>query len=79
MTALSSALGPHLERIDRASLRGRSALRRRALAAITPAAACRLIGAGKTAADFLEQVNYNGRRLAKLNSPPQEAGRFLRG
>ncbi|MGD0500189.1 MAG: sensor histidine kinase [Bryobacteraceae bacterium] len=45
----------------------------RALAAITPAAASRL----RTLAQFFEQVEYNGRRLAKLNVPPEEAGAAL--
>jgi signal transduction histidine kinase len=45
----------------------------RALMAITPAAASRL----RTLARFLEQVAYNGRRLAKLNVPPEEAAAAL--
>ncbi|HTS64679.1 MAG TPA: sensor histidine kinase [Candidatus Acidoferrales bacterium] len=40
----------------------------RALLAITPVAAARL----RTLDDFFEQVQYNGRRLAKLNLPPSE-------
>jgi signal transduction histidine kinase len=45
----------------------------RALLAITPAAASRL----RTVAAFVEQVEYNGRRMAKLNLPPVEAGEIL--
>lgn len=41
----------------------------RALLAITPGAASRL----RTIAAFLEQVEYNGRRIAKMNLPPAEA------
>ncbi len=40
----------------------------RALLAITPAAASRL----RTIDAFLEQVEYNGRRIAKMNLPPAE-------
>jgi len=46
----------------------------RALLAILPTAASRL----RTVAQFLEQVEYNGRRLAKLNLPPSEVGEVLR-
>jgi signal transduction histidine kinase len=41
----------------------------RALVAVTPAAASRL----GSLAQFFEQVDYNGRRLAKLNVPLEEA------
>src|SRR5437763_216448 len=41
----------------------------RALLAITPAAASRL----RTLGAFVEQVEYNGRRMAKMNFPPGEA------
>jgi signal transduction histidine kinase len=41
----------------------------RALLAITPAAASRL----RTLGAFVEQVEYNGRRMAKMNLPPGEA------
>lgn len=52
-------------RYDRAQIR--------ALMAITPAASSRL----RTAGQFLEQVEYNGRRLAKLNLPPAEVHGLL--
>ena len=41
----------------------------RALLSITPAAASRL----RTLGAFVEQVEYNGRRMAKMNLPPGEA------
>jgi signal transduction histidine kinase len=49
------------------------AARVRALCAITPGAASRV----RSLADFLEQVDYNGRRLAKLNVNPEQAGEAL--
>ncbi|HBY60484.1 MAG TPA: hypothetical protein DEH78_11720, partial [Solibacterales bacterium] len=42
----------------------------RALSAITAGAASRMLLAGKPLASFLEEVEYQGRRLAKLNLPP---------
>jgi signal transduction histidine kinase len=46
----------------------------RAFLGITPAAAARLPSIN----GFLEQVQYNGRRLAKLNVPPAEVEEVLR-
>ncbi|MBK5294337.1 MAG: GAF domain-containing sensor histidine kinase [Acidobacteriia bacterium] len=43
---------------------------RRALATLTLGAAARFLARGCPPADFLEEVDYNGRRLAKLNLPP---------
>ncbi|HEX5228784.1 MAG TPA: GAF domain-containing sensor histidine kinase [Bryobacteraceae bacterium] len=43
---------------------------RMALAAITPGAAARILASGQPPLKFIEQVEYNGRRLAKLNLPP---------
>ena len=68
---LLSAIRPLAGRLDRqfrASLRQRpyDGVQIRALVAVTPAAACRL----RTLDQFIEQVEYNGRRLAKLNLPP---------
>lgn len=40
-----------------------------ALRAITPGAALRILGDGRNIADFFEQVEYNGRRLAKMDLP----------
>jgi signal transduction histidine kinase len=41
-----------------------------ALAALTPGAAARILASGQPPLKFIEQVEYNGRRLAKLNLPP---------
>jgi len=41
-----------------------------ALAALTPGAAARILASGQAPLKFIEQVEYNGRRLAKLNLPP---------
>jgi len=43
---------------------------RGALAGITPGAAARILAQGHPPLKFIEQVEYNGRRLAKLNLPP---------
>jgi signal transduction histidine kinase len=72
------ALAPaadRLERAFRAVLRQRAydAAQIRALLAITPAAAARV----RTLSQFLEQVTYNGRRLAKLSVPPSEVNEVL--
>ncbi len=73
------ALAPAAERLDRrfrALLRksGHNAAQIRALLAITPAAAARL-GSIRV---FLDQVAYQGRRLAKLNVAPSEIQEALR-
>jgi len=49
---------------------GLGRLERAALAAISTGAAARLLAQGRPLADFFEQVEYNGRRLAKLNVAP---------
>jgi signal transduction histidine kinase len=49
----------------------------KALLQLTPSAAARLRSSGGRLADFLEQVDYNGRRLAKLNVPPAAVLRAL--
>jgi hypothetical protein len=41
-----------------------------ALIAITPGSAARLLAQGHPPLKFIEQVEYNGRRLAKMNLPP---------
>jgi signal transduction histidine kinase len=41
-----------------------------ALRAITPAAALRAMAVGQPISEFFEQVEYNGRRLAKMHLPP---------
>jgi len=65
-----------LERKFLALLRRRryGAVERRALLAISPCAAARLGSIEK----FLEQVEYNGRRLAKCNLSPDAASEVLR-
>jgi signal transduction histidine kinase len=73
------ALAPfasRLERSCRSLLRQRSydAAQIRAFLAITPGAASRL----RTLNQFMEQVEYNGRRLARLNVPPSELNEVLR-
>jgi len=73
-----AAIEPYADRLDRrfrVLLRGRGsdAARTRAFLAITPAAASRLHSLNP----FLEQVEYQGRRLAKLNVQPAEARETL--
>jgi signal transduction histidine kinase len=58
-------LAGRLERRFRTCLRAYDVPQARALLAITPVAASRL----RSIPRFLEQVDYNGRRLAKLNVP----------
>ena len=84
VVAPSAAL---LDRRFRATLRGRriagakplprecDEARIKALLAITPAAASRL----RSLAGFFEQVDYSGRRLAKLNLPPDQVYAALDG
>jgi signal transduction histidine kinase len=75
LARLSSLIRPHAAGLDR---RFRQRLRTRkydqkqlkALSAITPGAASKILGADRPPADFFEQVEYSGRRLAKLNVPP---------
>ncbi|HEY2018328.1 MAG TPA: sensor histidine kinase [Bryobacteraceae bacterium] len=76
---LARAIAPfaaRLERRFRALLRRRSfdATAIRACLAITPAALSRF----QSLRPFLEQVDYNGRRLAKLNVPSAEVREILR-
>jgi len=72
---LAVLLEPHSDKIDRrflARLRelGFEPKQRTALAAITPGAAARVLARDQPPLKFIEQVEYNGRRLAKLNLPP---------
>jgi signal transduction histidine kinase len=76
---MTQAIAPNADGLDgrfRTLLRRRGcdAAESRAYLAITPAAASRL----PSLRGFLEQVEYNGRRLAKLNVQPGEARRTLR-
>jgi len=75
---LARLLGPACRGLARsfdASLgeRGFNPWQRKALHAVTAGAAATLIAGGQSVATFLEQVDYNGRRLAKLNLPPSAA------
>ena len=68
-------LEPHADAIERRFLSRLRQLefepkQRAALAAITPGSAARVLASGKSLPHFIEQVEYNGRRLAKLNLPP---------
>jgi signal transduction histidine kinase len=77
---LAVFLLPHAETLDRRFLarlkkgkfepRPFEAKIRVALASITPGAAARILANGQPPLKFIEQVEYNGRRLAKLNLPP---------
>lgn len=57
--------------------RGFDRRQRKALRALTPGAAAELLVAGRPLREFLEQVEYSGRRLAKLNIPPSTIQRAL--
>ena len=77
LAELAAQLGPRIEEADRLFLQRR---RRQvpkedarvglAILATTPGAAFRLLQKKATISAFFEQVEYNGRRLAKLNIPP---------
>ncbi len=72
---LAVLIEPHTDKIERKFLNrlrelGFQPKQRIALAAITPGAAACILARGDTPLKFIEQVEYNGRRLAKLNLPP---------
>ena len=72
---LAILLEPESDKIERKFLKRLRELefqpkQRTALAAITPGAAARVLANGRPPLKFIEQVEYNGRRLAKLNLPP---------
>ena len=72
---LAVLLEPHADKIDRRFVRRLRELefqpaQRGALVAITPGAAARILAGGSPPLKFIEQVEYNGRRLAKMNLPP---------
>ncbi len=72
---LAVILLPHADMLERRFLRKLELRRfeprvRSALVALTSGAAARILGKGFPAVKFIEQVEYNGRRLAKLNLPP---------
>lgn len=54
------------------------ARQRRALAAVTLGSASRFLCQGCSLDEFFEEVEYNGRRLAKLNLPPTAVAKALR-
>jgi signal transduction histidine kinase len=80
---LAAVLKPHLAELDTGF---RQRLRKlqhdpkqiKALCAITPGAAARILSSDQSPADFFEVVEYSGRRLAKLNVPPAGIVRALR-
>ncbi|MGA2135268.1 MAG: histidine kinase [Bryobacteraceae bacterium] len=89
---LAWLIQPHVKQLDAFLARhaGRDARAAKALSLVTPGAAARMLCAGRSAADFFEQVAYNSRRLAKLNVSPgavvealreyeRELGRLLAG
>jgi signal transduction histidine kinase len=72
---LSELLAPHADRLERKfilRLRGLKydAKQQTALAAITLGAASHILVQHRTLLKFIEQVEYHGRRLAKMNLPP---------
>ena len=72
---LALLLDPHTDKIERKFLNrlrrlGFEPKQRTALSAITPGSAARVLAQGLEPLKFIEQVEYNGRRLAKLNLPP---------
>lgn len=72
---LAVLLEPHAERLERrffSRLRelGLEPKQRKALGAITLGAATHILAHEKSPLKFIEQVEYSGRRLAKLNLPP---------
>lgn len=76
LARLGQALKTRLPRLDNAyrrtlRARGYDAAQVRALCAIAPGEALSCFAAGCRPDEFFEQVEYNGRRLAKLNLPPQ--------
>ena len=72
---LTEVLQPQSRRLERRFLErlrrlGYDPRQRKALAAITPGAASALSSSRRWPPDFIEQVEYNGRRLAQLNLAP---------
>jgi len=72
---LALLLAPHASRIehrflDRLRTLGFEPSQRTTLAEITPGAAARFLARKRPTLEFIEQVEYSGRRLAKLNLPP---------
>lgn len=80
---LAAVLKPHLAELDKSFRLRLRQLRHdpkqiKALCAVTPGAAARILSSDHPPADFFELVEYSGRRLAKLNVPPAGIVRALR-
>jgi signal transduction histidine kinase len=80
---IGELLAPVRQRLDREYIRkikdlGHAPDRRDLLGTITPGAAAAHLAGGGTLATFLEQVEYSGRRLAKLGLAPPEIVAALR-
>jgi len=79
---LAILLAPHAASLDRRFLAhlkksGVEPKIRIALNALTPGSAARILASGEPALKFIEQVEYHGRRLAKLNLPPASVAEAL--
>lgn len=68
-----SPAASHIEKefVRRLATAGYSPAQRTALVSLTSGAAASRIAHGATTVEFFEQVDYSGRRLAKLNVPPR--------
>jgi len=82
LRGLAKLLKPHVAALEgrfltRLQELGFEPKQRKALAALTLGAAVRVVGRGRRVQVFLEQVEYNGRRLAKLNLPPTDIAAAL--
>ncbi len=80
---LAGLLRPAAAGLERQWLRrlrelGFDARQQKAMAGITPGAAAKILGARRPLADFIEQVEYSGRRLANLGLSPSRILRALR-
>ncbi|HLJ14079.1 MAG TPA: GAF domain-containing sensor histidine kinase [Bryobacteraceae bacterium] len=80
---LTVLLAPSVDRLERRFLRRLQkrkieSKQRAALAALTPGSAARILSAGHSPLKFIEQVEYNGRRLAKFNLPPSAIAAALK-
>ena len=72
---MAQVLEPHIDSVERRFLQrlkklGFEPKQRVALSAITPGGAARILAQNLPPLRFIEQVEYSGRRLAKLNLPP---------
>lgn len=75
LNKMAQLMEPHIDTIEKRFLRrlrtlGFEPKQRAALAAITPGGAARILARDLPPIRFIEQVEYSGRRLAKLNLPP---------